>query len=201
MAGETMTVLIVEDHRMLREGLVDYFRMRWPDVTVLEADSMAMAGSLCSSADHPVPNVVLLDLNLQDASGLSAISQMRKCTPQARIVVLSGTVDDSLFFQMQELGADDFVSKTGKREDLVNTVEAVLTASMAGPLPSRRKMTTRLQLSERQLHVLELLIAGQSNKEIARLTGLAPGTVRNHVSDIFLAFNVHTRSQLSALFR
>ncbi|MES2583029.1 MAG: response regulator transcription factor [Pseudomonadota bacterium] len=194
------TLLIVDDHHMLRESMVDFLTALYPAVTLLEADSMAAAQHISSTAQ---PDVVLLDLHLQDVTGFSAISGMRKASPGSYIVVLSGVVDQSLFPQMQELGANAFVSKSGRRDDIADVLNPVLTGQTAQPRPrilAQSSVPAKLQLNTQQLMVLEQLLGGKSNKEIADTAGLSPGTVRNYVSDIFLAFNVHTRSQLMALF-
>jgi DNA-binding NarL/FixJ family response regulator len=186
------TLLVVEDHSMVRESLVEHLRQRFSGCTVLEADTLE-AG--CREARQHAPDLIVLDLNLLDATGLSALPAMRSASPDSRIVVLSGMVGANLASHLRELGADAFVPKSGRRDELVQTLQHLLATPLPVAAPASRKLTPQ------QLVVLELTLVGKSNKEIAQATGLSSGTVRNYLSEVFLAFDVHSRSQLLALFR
>lgn len=177
---------------MVRESLVDHLRQQLPGFSVLEADTLD-AG--CRLATLRTPALIVLDLNLLDATGLSALPAMRRTAPDSRIVVLSGMADASLASHLRELGADAFVSKSGRRDELVDTVRTLLATPPSTPSPAGGRLTPQ------QLVVLELTLGGRSNKEIAQATGLSSGTVRNYLSEVFLTFGVHSRGQLLALFR
>lgn len=185
------SMLVVEDHSMVRESLVEHLRLQFAGCAVREADTLE-AG--CREARQHAPDIVVLDLNLRDATGLSALPAMRRASAGSRIVVLSGMVDASLASHLRELGADAFVPKSGRRDELVQTLRRLLGAPRPAAAPAGRTLTPQ------QLAVLELTLAGKSNKEIAQATGLSSGTVRNYLSEVFLAFDVHSRSQLLALF-
>lgn len=193
------SLLVVEDHAMLRESLVDYLRAHWPHVTVAEAASLAQA---LQAVRPQAPDLILLDLTLQDASGFSALSAMRRACPASAIVVLSALSDDGVAQHLREQGADGFVAKSGRRDELLQALLPLLYRRAAAP---RARHTAPIPaaagLTPRQLVVLQQMLEGRSNKDIAQHTGLSHGTVRNHVSDVFTAFDVHSRSQLLALFR
>lgn len=182
---------------MVREALVDHLRQQLTSVTVREASSLQQALDIASQS---IPEVVVLDLSLDDAKGLDALVEMRRACPNARIVVLSGVVDDGMTRHLQELGADTFVSKAGRRDELVQTIRSLSFGSEAGGL-SGMAVAPKHRLTPQQLAVLKLALAGSSSKEIGQHTGLAPGTVRNYLSEIFVIFGVNSRAQLMALFQ
>jgi DNA-binding NarL/FixJ family response regulator len=191
------TLLIVEDHAMVRESLMDVLAQRFPRVILWEADSLAHALARVALV---APDVIVLDLSLDDASGFTALGQMRKRCPTSFIVVLSGSVDHGLMPLVLEMGADACVFKAGRRQSLLDVLVPWLGQDRVAPASLQNMRQTRTSLTAQQLMVLELILGGRSNKEIARKTGLAPGTVRNYVSALLATFGVATRSQLLALF-
>lgn len=189
--------------------MVDYLGAIFPAINLMQADSLS---STLAQIQIQTPDIVLLDLHLRDVKGFAAIAAVRQQLPMVIIVVLSGTVDKALLPQMKELGADFFVSKSGRRDELATVLSSIIsgnsfvnrrtvaTFTPKNPMTGHAKIPAKLSLNDKQLIVLEHLLSGKSNNEIATLTELKSGTVRNYVSDIFLAFDVHTRTQLAALF-
>ncbi|MFC3682471.1 response regulator [Hydrogenophaga luteola] len=191
------SLLMVEDHPMLRESLIDYLRTQFPMLELREASGLEEA---CQAIRTSSPDLILLDLNLRDASGFTALTVLRSACPNAGIVVVSGVVDEGMELHLRELGADAFVSKSGRRDVLLSTLRPLLLRCELARTPTTRS-TSSPSLTPQQLVVLAQLLEGHSNKEIARRTGLSNGTVRNYVSEVFIAFAVHSRSQLLAMFR
>ena len=157
---------------------------------------------------------MLLDLHLPDAHGLSGLSQFRQRFPRAPIVVLSGTQDPTLVRQAMALGAQAFLTKSGDLQDVIRYIRSLgmlqqELADKPGPAGAgvERKVQRRtangkvLSLSERQAQVLDWILAGQSNREIAQQAHLSEGTVKNHVSTLLLLFGVRSRAQLISLLR
>ena len=203
------TVLVVDDHELVRFGMQTYLRKPELGVSqVLVATSLGQA--LDTLARHKV-HVVLLDLNLPDSRGLSTLSLLHRAHPALPIAVVSGA-EASVHAEVLAVGAAGFFSKLGDLGAVGTWVrqQSEQTATLAQTPPPaeaarQRKAVTHAQstahLLPRQLQVLELLLAGRSNQQISAETGLSLGTVKNYVSILLLHFQVSSRSQLIALLR
>jgi DNA-binding NarL/FixJ family response regulator len=194
--SDPLYVLVVDDHLMLRESLTDYLDARLPNARIEVAASLQEA--LEKSAKQP-PNLLILDLSLDDAAGLQALSAMRTACQASAIVVLSGSVDASMKRLLHESGADAFVPKSGRRDELVEAIRKLL--AQRPPIQGVGASPRRSTLTPQQSVVLDMVVQGLSNKEIAQRTGLSHGTVRNYVSELLLSLNVVNRAQLITLFR
>ena len=200
-AAAHLHVLVVDDHLMLRESLTDYLGAQFPDARIEVAASLQEA--LEKSGRLP-PDLLILDLSLDDAAGLQALSVMRLACRDGAIVVLSGSVDASMEKLLIERGADAFVPKSGRRDQLVTAIRGLLARRQSSRDPSgpgAGGATRRSTLTPQQSVVLDMVVQGLSNKDIAQRTGLSHGTVRNYVSELLLSLNVANRSQLITLFR
>jgi DNA-binding NarL/FixJ family response regulator len=210
-------MLVVDDHDLVRLGLRSLVQSHAAEhhqaVTVLESRCLAEALQIYATHEATI-GLVLLDLHLPDAHGLSGLSQFRQRFPRAPIVVLSGTQDPTLVRQAMSLGAQAFLAKSGDLKDVIRYIRSLgmLRQEPAGNpgldgAGAERKMQRRtangkvLTLSERQAQVLDWILAGQSNREIALQAHLSEGTVKNHVSTLLLLFGVRSRAQLISLLR
>ncbi|WP_353396999.1 response regulator transcription factor [Hydrogenophaga sp. 5NK40-0174] len=191
-------ILVVEDHSMLRESLADHLAQRFPHASLLEARSLSEA---CRVVENHLPTVVVLDLHLDDAKGVTALAEIRRRCPASRIVVLSGSVDPATTPHLLATGANGFVSKSGRREELVTAIQEQLMHLASARPPHRSMAPLSDRLTPQQTVMLEHLLNGLSNKDIARQTGLSHGTVRNYVSVLLAQFQVTSRAQLQALFK
>jgi DNA-binding NarL/FixJ family response regulator len=204
-------VLVVDDHHMMRLGLKALslasgeLRLDW-----LEAGNLGDA--LDAFRQQPDIDLVLLDLNLPDSKGLHGVRRFLAEYPQAQVAVFSASEDEFVVRQAFALGAVGFIPKSSSGNASLRLVESLLVGAAAneartsGPAPlepsggahSLRERTA--MLNPTQLRVLELVLAGMSNQEIAAECHLALGTVKNTVSSIMLALDVHSRSQLISVF-
>ena len=196
-------VLIVDDHEVLASTLA----------MALGAeeglDVVATAGSL--SAAQAVLNerradVLLLDHRLPDGDGIAAIPRLQELAPDARIIVLTASTSDDLLLAALENGAAGFVSKTRGLDELKAAVHAVVAGeSVVSPelltrlIPrlTRRESQKQVQLTERELEVLNLVAQGLSNAAIAQTLFVSVHTVRNHVANLSSKLGAH--SKLEAL--
>jgi DNA-binding NarL/FixJ family response regulator len=219
-------ILVVDDHELVRLGLrtllLTHVRPGAPPLEVLEARTLQAALNLHAGRAAEIA-VTLLDLHLPDAYGLAGLEALLAAHPGARIVVLSGSTDPVLRRRALELGAVAFLSKSA---DLQLVVEHLFAAepsegeARAAPhLGAQKAHDTddfgdprdpievgtadgrRVRLTRRQLQVLERVLAGQSNRQIADQTHLTEGTIKNHVSALLLLFGARSRSQLISLLR
>lgn len=216
-------VQLVDDHHMLRLGLIalaktsSRLQIEW-----LEAANLSDA--LAAHGRGPPIDLVVLDLNLPDSQGLQGLRRFLNEFPSATIAVFSATSDEFVVRQALGFGAVGFMSKGSTAEGTLHLIESLLeaargvattqpgslepelspprSAAVAADNAATLRLSARASmLNTTQLQVLELLLAGMSNQEIAAECQLALGTVKNAVSSIYLAMDVQSRSHLLSLFR
>lgn len=208
-------VLMVDDHHMLRLGLRalsqagGQLAVEWLEVGNL-GDAIRLYG------EHPGISLVLLDLNLPDSKGLQGLKQFQSAHPLSQVAIFSATEDEFVVRQALALGAIGFLPKSASGEATLRLVESLLAGLSAvqddpsrsppgrsagpGPGSGLGRHPRVATLTPTQLRVLELVLAGMSNQEIAAECKLAVGTVKNTVSSIMLALDVHSRSHLISVF-
>lgn len=201
--GEAVKLLVVEDHALVREGLVGALRRMSSNVEVLEARDAESALRLIEQNDDL--DLLLLDLMLPGINGFSLLGVLRKRFPTLPVVVVSALEDHDSLRRAFRHGASGFVPKSSSIADLEAVVRTVLEGGVympgplgkSGPAAGGRGMTLaeRFGLTVAQNRVLELVAQGKSNREIGELLGLAEGTVKVHMSAIFRALGVQSRAQ------
>jgi DNA-binding NarL/FixJ family response regulator len=206
-----MKILVVDDHVLIREALRGVFAELQSDATVLEAPDCDLALRLIKQ--HADLDLVVIDLALPDRDGFSLLTELRERDPLLPIVVLSAYNDRASVMKALDLGALGFIPKNGRREIMLHALQIVLAGGMyippealalrdAAQLPPVRPGVQRpsrlpddLNLSERQIEVLSLMMRGKSNKAICRALALAEPTVKYHVTAILKALKVTNRSE------
>lgn len=202
-------ILLVDDHDLVRFGTT----------LLLESlDEVHCAITPCRSLDEARTacreqgpfDLVLLDLNLPDAKGLQGLRTLRDECPDIPLAMLTGTQDEFVIRQAQAMGAVGYLLKSWTPERLKEALKALLQAPGAPAATTLAQRFPRLagsshydrvaELGPRHLQILELILEGLSNQEIARATELSLGTVKNYVSVILLALDVESRSHLMSLF-
>lgn len=215
-------ILIVDDHDLVRLGVRALLQAQASpsghQVDIFEADCLAQALAVYERFASSI-GLVLMDLALPDTQGLSAISRFHERHPDARIVALSGTGTTSLAQSAMAqgaltLGASAFLPKSANLKEVVSFIRACgllgsdVVDGLAGtsapstrraPRPSYSRAWRNLTAS--QVRVLQMLLEGRTNKEIAQLADLGEGTVRNYVSTILLLFGMKSRAQLISSLR
>ena len=208
-------ILVVDDHELVRLGFRALLLAHSPSAgaptEIFEAQNLAQALAVYE-ANRAAIGVVLLDLALPDTQGLSGLMVFRKCFPAARIVVLSGTGDKSLAQGALALGASAFLSKSGDLAEVLRFIRQrglfyglAGSADTAWPADGRARAASepeaRQGLTARQIQMLEWILDGKSNREIALVAHLSEGTVKNHVSTLLLVFGMRSRAQLISSLR
>jgi len=216
--------MVVDDHELVRLGLSSLIAAQkndpQPSPSMLEAGTLAQA--LRQYALHQdTISLVLLDLRLPDAHGLSGLREFLARFPDAPIAVLSSDNDPVLKQQALQTGARAYFTKASRMTDVIAYMRSLgllaqpveqhecamapAPANATTPCATMRTVRTpsgqQVRLTQRQADMLDGLLAGQSNREIAQRSGLAEGTVRNHVSTLLLMFNVRTRAELISQLR
>ena len=193
-AADPIRVLCVDDHRLMREGIVRIVGVQ-PDMTVV---AQASDGEQAVEQFLRVrPDVTLMDLEMPSMRGVQAIHAIRRHDPDARIVVLTMYHGDEDIYRAVAAGAVGYLLKDTLPDDLIRVIREVhaggrvIPPEIAAALEQRASQPT---LTVREFQVLELLATGKRNKEIAASLGISADTASAHVKSIFQKFNVHDRT-------
>lgn len=186
------SVLIVDDHRIFREGVRELLQQNEEFDVVAEAGDVDEAVGL--AAQHQ-PDIIVLDLQLGEADGLTAIAPIRMRSPLSRVLVLSMNDDELVVSHALQLGARGFVLKKGSSDDLRLALKAVAAGGIylspevseaivrrMPPVGSRKRpvLAGVESLSPRELEVLELVADGNTSKDVANQLHLQVETVRTY---------------------
>ena len=204
-----MKILVVDDHSLITDALSVLFLDLDPQAEVITTRTAESALQL--QQQNLDLDLVVLDLGLPGVSGTSLLEAMVAQAPEMKILVLSGQQDQRNVMRVLQLGAAGFVPKSMASETLLSAVKFVLSGGVyipadlleevnrsgmfATPDRPREAGTSRIELTERQEQVLQLLARGAPIKIICRELGLSEGTVKTHVTAIYRAFNASNRTE------
>jgi len=197
-------VLVVEDHPLFIQAIIAVVSGIDPEATVQGAHTLADA--LACLERNGVPDLVLLDLNLPDVSGLEGVIELRRRLPGIPIVVLSATDDADCVGEAEKAGIDCYISKSAKPEKIVALIRNFFSFPAATTLKKGeteqlvQHEARHMALSQRQIEVLREMATGKSNKEIARSLDIAVDTVRAHVAEILARLGVRNRTEAVMVF-
>jgi len=194
-ATRPITVLCVDDHRIVREGLRMILNDE-PDMMVIETAATA-AEAVARFAQHS-PDITLMDLRLPDMSGVDAIRAIRRLDPDARIIVLTMYTGDEDIHRAIAAGASTYLLKDSLADDLPRIVRDVHTGRRTLPPDVEAKLQERAAqptLTSREIEVIELVAAGRRDKEIAIALTISTHTVRVHIKNIFAKLGVSDRTE------
>ena len=193
--NEKMTIMIVEDHFVVRAGLTAIINSQADMVTVAEAGNGREAVELF---EQHQPDVTLMDLRIPALNGIEAIAAIIKEFPRAKIIVLSTYGGDEEIFKALQAGARAYFLKDVKGQDLINAIRAVHAGQRPLPPEIASRLAERIprsELSPRELEILKLIAKGGSNRAIATALAISEGTVRVHASNIFAKLGCSDRAQ------
>jgi NarL family two-component system response regulator LiaR len=201
---QPITVLLVDDHAMVRQG-VRAFLATQPDLSVVgEAASGVEA---VTQAAQLIPDVVLMDLVMPGMDGVEATRQLKRASPRTQVVVLTSYHEDEHIFPALKAGALSYILKDVSPHELAEAIrkaamgEAVLHPRVAARVikelqgAPRDAVNVYNELSDRELEVLKLIAEGLSNATIAERLVLSEKTVKGHVSNILSKLQVADRTQ------
>jgi DNA-binding NarL/FixJ family response regulator len=197
-ARHPLTVLIVDDHFVVRSGLAVSLELD-PAITVV-AETDRGEEAVAAYAEHR-PRVVLMDLQLPDLGGVGATAALRARDPEARVLIFSSYARDDEIQAALDAGALGYLQKSASRDDLLAALRAVAQGRRyLAPELERRLGALRLgpAITLREREILALVAAGRANKEIAANLGIYEDTVKRHVSHILEKLDVHDRAQATA---
>lgn len=195
-----MKILVIDDHALVREGLRQVLKGLDENVEVLQAGNCAQAFEIAQA--NPDLDLALLDYHLPDMTGLQALDIFGKRHPELPIVMLSGSANIQIMRQVVQSGAAGFVNKSSMSDELLDAVRLVLEGDVYWP-ESESGFNTymnelpplRPALTQKQEQVLQCLLDGKANREIAQLLYISEETVKTHITAILRHFDVQNRTQ------
>ena len=201
---EPLRILLVEDHQMVAEGIVELVGAE-PDLEVVGVEG-TMAGATDAAA-RLRPDVVLMDYRLPDGDGVEATRQIRAMEPAPAVVMVTSVASESVLLGAIDAGCAAFVLKDSPVQDVIDATraagrgEAVIAPSLLARLLPRLRRTAAAPstaLTDREQQVLELLVEGCSSQVIADRLFLSMNTVRNHVQNVLVKLGAHSRLEAVA---
>jgi DNA-binding NarL/FixJ family response regulator len=207
--GDEKTVLIVEDHQLMREGL---------RFMLAGEKEYQLVGEACDGqeairlAQVCKPDLVLLDLNMPRVDGLSVLQAIKKDTPAPRVLVVTAHHSEQYVHHAFRAGADGYCLKDSSREELLSAMRSVLQgkayvspalakAVMDGHPAGRAEMKQESpweSLTPREKEVLKLIAESYQNKEIAQILGISVKTVEKHRGNLIEKLDLHSSAALTA---
>jgi two-component system, NarL family, response regulator LiaR len=204
---DPITVMIVDDHEMVRRGACNYLAAQ-PDISVVaQASSGEEAVNL---AKEFIPDVVLMDLVMPGMDGVETTRKVKNISPRTQIIILTSFHQDEYIFPALQAGAISYLLKDVKAAELVEAIrraargEATLHPRIASRVIKKfrgleqAETTPFTSLTERELEVLKLIAKGFPNDKIAEQLVISVGTVKGHVSNILSKLHLVDRTQAAA---
>jgi DNA-binding NarL/FixJ family response regulator len=201
----SLTVLIADDHPLFRKGMRSLLETMPEIILVGEVKSGREAVELALVQQ---PDVILMDLQMPDGSGLAAIRELNKQSPNIRILVVTLFEDDDSIFTALRAGAHGYILKDADEGEMMRAIravgkgEAIFSPAIATRLMDYFAATSKQvpqevfpELTEREREILTLIARGESNAAIAEQLIISLKTVRNHVSNIYNKLQVADRAQ------
>jgi DNA-binding NarL/FixJ family response regulator len=200
---EALTFLLVDDHALFRAGLSVLLQKVPGAGEVFEVGTGQ--GAQQQVREHPDLDLVLLDYTLPDSNGIEVLRNIKSTAPELPVILLSAHVDSSLIQQALKEQASGFIPKTSTPDVMLSAVQLVLNGGVYIPpeamgragvhSPSPPAAGGKVQLTQRQMDVLQQMKNGLSNKEIARELHMSPSTVKVHVAAILRELAAASRTQ------
>ena len=195
-------ILIVDDHPVVRDGLVGMLSGR-PEIEI--AGEASDGQQAVEQSARLSPQVILMDLRMPVLDGVEAITRIHTRQPEVHVLVLTTYDTDADILRAIEAGATGYILKDAPREDLYRAILATaqgqtyLSPAVASRLMDQLRAPAETALSPREVEVLDRVAKGASNKEIARHLHLSEATVKSHLLHIFTKLGVNDRTQAVTL--
>lgn len=195
MTGNVIRVLVVEDHQIVRQGLVALLSVA-DDVEVVGQASDGVEA--IKEFEARQPDITLMDLRLPKLSGVEAIQRVRLRYPNARFIVLTTYDGDEDIYRALQAGARAYLLKGMSVDVLLSTIKSVHAGKSIIPPAIAQKLAERMAtepLTQREQEVLEQIVKGKSNKEIGAELGVSEATVKTHINNLLGKLGVEDRTQ------
>jgi DNA-binding NarL/FixJ family response regulator len=207
MSGEMIRVLVVDDHRIVREGLRAYLSLM-DDIEMVDeaADGRGALDALArAKAGSGLPDVVLMDLLMEPMDGIAATAQIKKRYPEVEVVAVTSFVAEEKVHAVLEAGAAGYLLKDAEADEIAAAIRSAHRGEVHLDPAIARQLTASLRrgptedpkdlLTYREREILLLVARGQANKEIAAELVISERTARTHVSNILSKLGLTSRTQ------
>ena len=201
-------ILLVDDHEVVRVGLKALLDKHPEFEVVAEA---ASANEAVEKTKAHEPDVVVMDIRLKGGSGIEACERITEEFPDSKVIMLTSYAEDEMLFSAIRAGAAGYVLKQIGGDDLVKAIESIGRGeALLDPAVTQRvfqevrkaareeEASAFAELTQQEMHVLQLVSEGRTNRQIAEMLYLGEGTVRNYVSSILSKLNVRNRAEAAA---
>lgn len=201
-------ILLVDDHEVVRVGLKALLE-KHPDFEVIA--EAASAREAVDKTKSNKPDVVVMDIRLKGGSGIEACQEITEKFPDTKVIMLTSYAEDEMLFSAIRAGASGYVLKQIGSDDLIHAIEAIGRGeALLDPAVTQRvfqevrkaareeEASAFAELTQQEMHVLQLVSEGRTNRQIAEMLFLGEGTVRNYVSSILSKLNVRNRAEAAA---
>jgi two-component system, NarL family, response regulator LiaR len=195
-------VLLVDDHEMVRIGVSSYLSAQTDIEVVGEAENGSRAVELALELK---PDVILMDLVMEEMDGIEATRQIVEAWEDAKIIIVTSFLDDEKVYPALQAGATSYMLKTSKASEIARAVRETFQGQIVLEPEVTDKMMTKMrekkveplheELTAREMEILLLMAEGKSNQEIADQLFIALKTVKTHVSNILSKLQVQDRTQ------
>jgi DNA-binding NarL/FixJ family response regulator len=195
VTGNSIRILVVEDHHVVRQGLIALLSVTEGVEVVAEASDGV--GALEQFEKHH-PDITLIDLRLPRLGGVEVIQRVRSAHANARFIVLTTYDGDEDIYRALQAGARAYLLKGMTVDVLMTTIRAVHAGKTCIPPVIAQKLAERMgteQLTQRELAVLEEIVRGKSNKEIGTALDISEATVKTHINNLLGKLGVEDRTQ------
>jgi two-component system NarL family response regulator len=192
-------ILIIEDHPVVRQGLVALLSSA-PGIEVVGSAADGFEGMQVFRSVHP--DVTLIDLQMPRLGGVETIQRLRHEWPDARIIVLTTFDGDEDIYRAMQAGAKAYLLKGMEVEELLAAIRTVHMGRASVPSSIAEKLAQRIGLQDltaRELEVLERIVAGRANKEIANDLNISEATVKSHVNSLLGKLGVDDRTHAAVV--
>jgi DNA-binding NarL/FixJ family response regulator len=207
MSGKPVTIVLADDHTIVRQGLVKLLEVEPNFKVVGEAENGRDA---VSKVEALMPDVVLMDIAMPMLNGIEATRQIKKIAPQTQVIILSMHSHDRYINELFSLGATGYLLKNSTGSDIINAIHAVVRGNhylspsisklVVQEYISMKKKSTSDdlygQLSNREREVFQMIAEGRSTREISDVLCISPSTVKTHRTKIMEKLQVENISQL-----
>ncbi len=194
-----INILVADDHELVREGICRLLEL-YENMEIV--DEAADGLEAVSKVREHLPDLVLLDLNMPRMNGIDAVKKIKEISKEIKVLILTIHDEEEYIYEVTKAGAEGYVQKDIRPEELKNAINKVFKGSKVFPVGVKDENITKAykddeieELSNREYQVLELLAQGMSNKELARELYISEKTVKNHVSNILKKLSVNDRTQ------
>ena len=207
-------ILIIEDNRLLRDGINAMVNAE-PDMRVVA--TIGSGNNILLKAGQAKPHIILLDVGLTNLDELSVVQSVRKKMPNAKVIGMGFVPSQSDIVEFVEAGASGFILKNATMKEFIGTIrsvargENILPPILTGSLFSyiadyalkrgKGKVPLAVRMTKREREIIALIADGLSNKEIAQRLTIATHTVKSHVHNVLEKLALHTRLQIAAYSR